>query len=380
MSTYKIVIIIYIICLERVKIMVFYNIHNMTRDISLSVLVVIIFISLQFVISYLYQWYKSPYRRFSDFKFTWSVFLMSVIVNIFFHTLGDFYSFGQARSTLISIGAALLLAGLAVFTLAQEFAISSLYRYAFSAIGFISAIFIVFRPFPEIAYLSYIVIAFLYSGIFILFSVYVWKRSIGPFRIHSVSFILGLIAGIIGYLFIQETVVSIFGYVIYPIGAFLILVGIVVASLSIGAIPPIEELGWDKKIKEIYLIHESGMPLFHIDFTKKEDLSLYSSEVLKSGAITSINMILKAITRSKKKIQTIDQGDLKLLFGHKGSLILVVVSEEDLRILHYKIKQFFKEFLAIYGTIPTKVYNRKIFLPARALALRIFTKRIEKGS
>jgi len=305
---------------------------------------------------------------------------MSVIVNIFFHSLGDFYSFGQARSNLISIGTALLLVGLAIFTLAQEFAISPLYRYAFFGVGIVSAVFIALRPFPEIAYLDYVIIAFLYSSVFVLFSAYVWKRSIGPFRIHSISFILGLVSGLIGYSFIQDIMVGILGYAIYPVGALLILIGIVVASLSIGAIPPIEELGWDKKIKEIYLIHESGMPLFHIDFTKKEDISLESSEVLKSGAITSINMILKAITRSKKKIQTIDQGDLKLLFGHKGSLILVVVAEEDLRILHYKIKQFFKDFLTIYGTIPTKVYNRKIFLPARALALRIFTKKREKGS
>ena len=147
------------------------------------------------------------------------------------------------------------------------------------------------------------------------------------------------------------------------------------ASLSIGAIPPIEELGWDKKIKEIYLIHESGMPLFHIDVTKSADVSLESEEVLKSGAITSINMILKTITKSKKKIQTIDQGDLKLLFGHKGSLVLVIVAEEDLRILHYKIKQFFRDFMAVYGSIPTRIYSRKIFLPARALALKIFTRK-----
>ena len=355
--------------------MSFYNVHTVVRDVTLSLLGVIIFISIQFALFYIYKWIKSPYKRLSDLKFSWSLFLLSIASNIYIFIIADFYTYGDTRDFFLRLGEVVLLLGLSIFANVQERAIPYKTKNFFTIIGVIVAVLILLDLGSWVTILRDYLIPVLYTTLFVLFSINIIKESVEPFKIMGELFLFGFVVGIMGYILVSDYILELWGLWVYPFGAGLVLLGITITSLSISKLPSFKELNWASKVKEVYLIHESGVPLFHIDFSKTEENSeVDSDEVLKSGAITSIDMVTQTITKSKRKIQVIDQKDIKILFGHRESLILAVMVEEDLDIIHYKINQFFKEFFTIYKNVPKAIYNRRIFRPARAIALKIFKK------
>lgn len=358
--------------------MYFYNVESPIRDFSLSIMVVIIFVALQFVITYIYQWTKSPYRKISDLRFSWSIFLLSIMANIFFYIISDFYTIGEERMLFLRLGSSALLIGLAIFANIQERALPYRTRNIFGFLGIVMAILIFFIPPTLFSILQYLIIGVPYSLLFILFIGYIWKQTIGPFRKKVYSFVFGFIVGLIGYVFLTDYLVNVLGHFVYTFGTIFVLSSVFIMSVSIMGMPSFAELNWSQKINDIYLIHKSGMPLFHINMKRKEETDVKDKEVLTGGALTVINMVLQSIVKSGKEIKSIDQENVKLLFGHSSSIILVILAEEDLEILHYKIKQFFKDFFELYGTVPEDIYNRSTFLPARALAMKIFSEEAQK--
>ena len=351
--------------------MSFYGVTSVLRDITLSILVVIIFISLQFIISFLYQWLKAPYRRFSDLKFTWTLFLSSIILSIFFLILADFYTIGAESNLYLKFSTSALLVRLAIFANIQESALPFKTKNIFGIVGVSAAALTLFGLIDQYMLYLYLVVGILYSLLFVMFTIQIVKQSIRPFRKYSFTFLLGFILGIAGYISISDYTINVFGMVSYTIGALLILVSVMITSLSINKFPSFSELNWKEKLRDIYLIHKSGLPLFHIAQDNGESVD-DTSDILRGGALSSINVVLKNITKSEMRIRAIDQGNIKLLFGHRDPFILVVIAEADLQILHYKISQFFAEFFSLYKNIPEEYYNPKAFQPARTIAVKIF--------
>ena len=107
------------------------------------------------------------------------------------------------------------------------------------------------------------------------------------------------------------------------------------------------EVDWPKKVRHLYLIFaDSGICIFDHSFIEEDKME----RQLIGGTITGVSGIIQEVTRSKQKLQLLDQGDIKILLEYGTYVIGVLIIEENFRILRKKIKKFVEEFEVQFRT------------------------------
>ena len=105
---------------------------------------------------------------------------------------------------------------------------------------------------------------------------------------------------------------------------------------------PLEEdnSNWRHYLKKMYLISKFGVSLYSVDFSGAKINSKIINEDLVSGGLIGIQAMLKEISQSKKKINVVDHGDLKIIFNYGEFTNVILFATKDLKVYHEKLEGF----------------------------------------
>ncbi|HUX98343.1 MAG TPA: hypothetical protein VMV49_02200, partial [Candidatus Deferrimicrobium sp.] len=227
------------------------------------------------------------------------------------------------------------------------------YKHIFSSIILIALGFLIVNAFLSIimstvitiiTWLLFIIIAIIYIRKFTSISADKW-------RINVYSLVFGTILVFLGFGASTDISVEVFGGLwMRSLGDFFVIAGILLVSILFVGVPSLSEFIWFDKIKILNVIHQNGISIAHYQFRKEKEVDDGKKpldELLIAGGLASISQVISNIIKSEKHLDTVDHGDVKLLFDYGKYLINVLVVDEVLETLRDKLKKFTKlvEFL-----------------------------------
>ncbi|MBS7288458.1 MAG: hypothetical protein KIH01_06860 [Candidatus Freyarchaeota archaeon] len=355
--------------------MVFFPASGIVRDVSLSLVAAAIFLSGEFLVMLLYQWVKSP-RQLDDIRFTWSILTLSTIILLASYIVSDFYVPSWEREFWIKVGYISILSGITMFAFTAERKLLRT-RWFFTSIGPVGIALTLLLPHTFLKYASYFFLFPTYSVFFILVFRHLHKRAEHPLRKQVKFFVAGFIFFLGGTLLAADEPVLLSGGLSYIVGSIMMIGGISTVNFVVLRMPSLGELDWRSKIKELYLISHTGVPLLYIDFESGIS-AVGPDQALTAAVISALSLGLKSVGKDGR-VKVVDQGGLKFLFGYAENITLALAVTENLTIIRQKIDEFLKEFSILYGEIlKTWDGNISVFKPAVALAMNIFAEGSKK--
>ena len=348
---------------------------TLIRDISLSFIILFIGFTLQFVIIFIYKWWKQPIRKLTDFNILWAILMMLICLQQTFFTIADFYASYPESFFWIHMGYIAISLGLIIFTLLQERTLSHKTRYKFTFVILLLFTVLMLVPRQMQVFLA-IPIVIVFTFVFLLFSRHIVKVSSIRERIYYEIFASGVIFFAIGEVLKSSAIMAI-RIMFYPFGASLLLVGIIIGNFALLKVPGFTEIGWSKAIREIFVIHKSGLPLLHAVFEngKLKKRGIDSKIFLTSGIITALQSAISEILQSRRSYMTINREDYKILIQYKNEVLVVIFADEVYVTIHNKMKQFLNRFCTLFkNDISNKTREVSKFQVGYALMEEIFSE------
>lgn len=179
----------------------------------------------------------------------------------------------------------------------------------------------------------------------------------------------------------SDSLGSIFNFqtylIIYTIGTILGTIGICLIGFGFSRLSTFSDLNWKTKLRELYIIHDSGLCMFAYSFNrdqKKEDSDLIA------GGFSTIKMFLGEITKSKDSLQQIDYHDFKILLNEgKGSIMTVLIIKGSSTYIPYKLNLFVEEFQNHFGEVLANWKgDSAIFTPTPKIIEEVFEIKKDK--
>lgn len=233
---------------------------------------------------------------------------------------------------------------------------------------FVAALYYIFKIL-NVPNLGYYIILLIPIGVLIILFVYhlVWKAS-GQIRQKMIIFIIGYILFLVAI--IQIVQVILFNQYIIPLEIkTLVLIATVLSGYSFYSIPSFTEFDWAKKIRHLYMLTPQGICIFQKSFKIKS----IADEDLFGGSLVAIQSLMQEMIKSDKMLRVIDHEDAKIIFKQGPHAIAIMVADEDLSIVQFKLEKLLKEFEFIFGNIMEKwAGNLNLFQPLEAIINRIF--------
>ncbi len=281
----------------------------------------------------------------------------------FFFIVGDFYvpstiaspffiwTSGSERALSLSLGYFSLLIGATLFT----FQIEKNKRYLFRKYFFTSC-------FTILIFISLIAF-FIDLGFSQILSFVLWPILVLFFTIYFINFFKGtehilmeLSKFIPTFFLLSAGTILSSAYLTEAFGLEIRLVG---AILQIGALgilfyyfiklPAFSEFQWKDKIEEIFLMNKGGICLYHRSFSA---VSGGYDELLMSGAISSINIMLKEATSAKDSKTSIIKKKGKIVNIYTSDLITgVLISKEELNSINFYLKKLVQKIEYIFSSV-----------------------------
>ena len=218
----------------------------------------------------------------------------------------------------------------------------------------------------------------LFWPIFIIFFVFYFKSIysdlykkglIANFKSKFFEFCLGFFLIVIGYQLTLTSMLRIFGLVGRLFGDIMQLVGITLIFIFYLSIPSFSEFDWQKKLRSVLVIHNSGLFIYEKIFDEHND---NNSKYIVSGRITIVKMLFDKLTKQKEAL-IINQGE-KVIIMQPGRFIYgAIVCDEKLKSLQILLKNFIEKIESIYYNI-LKDWNgdMHILRPIDEIAKEIF--------
>jgi hypothetical protein len=139
------------------------------------------------------------------------------------------------------------------------------------------------------------------------------------------------------------------------IGSIFQLTGIILIFIFFFRIEPLAELDWKNKIQDIYIInHQGGIGLYHKSFNQsfKDSTGSQIDSQIVSGAISSVNVILKAITDTEHSEFSVIKKQDKILSVFSSELITgVIISNEELNLIKPYLQKLINKIESVYFNI-----------------------------
>jgi hypothetical protein len=296
--------------------------------------------------------------------------MFGMACNSFSFIMSDFYFTIDPGSLLwTKIGYLMLMIALIGFFLALERILPYKTRHLFTAAGAVVAFITIFssREYLTALALSASLVVF---GILALFFSYYVRNTSGVVRGSMRMIFIGFLGGFIGYILRSDFVYYSFGEPVYLTGAFLLVTGLVVMGVAVLGSPALDELDWSEQMLELYVIHESGVLMYHHKFKQ----SVEFDENLTAAGLTGAQELFKEITQSKTGLNTLSVGDVNILFAHKNHFTTAIVAKQAYRVLLGKAKDFSDQFELLFGDA-VKAFSGEVtqFNNAEKLAINLFS-------
>jgi hypothetical protein len=343
---------------------------SLVRDVVLVLHSAVVLYSILFSATFVSQWIRSPLRKLTDVRLAWAVFMFGMACNSFSFIMSDFYFTVDPGSLLwVKTGYLMMMVALIGFFFAIERILPYRTRHLFTVSGAIVAFITILAPRDYLTALALTASLVAFGILALFFSFYV-KNTSGVVRGSMRMIFIGFLVGFVGYILRSDFIYYGLGEQVYIFGAFLLVTGLVVMGVAVLGSPALDELDWNEKMLELYVIHSSGVLMYHHKFIPTVDLD----ENLTAAGLTGAQELFKEITQSKTGLNTLSVGEISILFAHKTDFTTALVAKQAYRVLLGKIKDFSDQFELLFGDA-VKTFGGEVsqFNQAGRLAIRLFS-------
>jgi hypothetical protein len=342
---------------------------TLIRDVVLILHSAVVLYSILFSATFVTQWYRGSLRKYNDVRLAWSVFMAGMACNSFSFIMSDFYFTTDPGSLIwVKTGYLMMMVALVGFFFAMEKILPYKTRHGFTIAGTIVAIITVFAPreFMTALALTASLVAF---GILVLFFLFFVRSTSGVVKQSMRMIGFGFIIGFIGYLLRSDFIYYNLGEPFYLTGAFFLVSGLLIMGIAVLGSPALDELDWNEKMLELYVIHKSGILMYHEKFIPTVDLD----ENLTAAGIAGVQELFKEITQSKAGLNRLSVGDFDILFAQRNDFTTVLVARSPYRVLLDKVRDFSNQFELLFGD-DVKTFSGEVtqFNQAGRLTQRLF--------
>jgi hypothetical protein len=303
----------------------------------------------------------------SLFFFLGTTFLMFII--------GDFYA-GDTVTRLFFLysGYLFFILGMIILSYSiehNEFR-SGKYRYTKLFLGVFIAELFVMSIFPALTVvLGIFIIPIVFFMLVRLTNVTIMRsKGLKSLAFPTYSLFLGQMLLLLGFIFTIDLINNYLGLYSRFFGDLLELIGIIFCGLSFYFLPSFEEYEWIEKIRQLYIIHPSGISLYHHNFHHSD--RLIESD-LTTGAIIAIKNIIEEMSLKGKKLESIKRSNFTVLLEYGQYVISALIAENDSVILREKNRMFIQAFEKRFEKQLAKWFgNTDVFKDTSMLIKQIF--------
>ena len=347
---------------------------NPIAGLSIAFLSIFISFSIMFAAMFIYKWLKAPVRNVRDTRLFWAFLMIAFAFQQLFFMINDFFIATLERSIWIYLGYGAAAIGLTLFVMIQETTLPFKTHGALTLINFILFAILFTAPL-EFQVIFALILTVFYASILVVFARYITKIVSGRDKLYFVIFLAGVFFFVTGEFF-TSYIMTKQSLLLYPLGAFFLIIGAIFGNYSLYKLPSFTDIGWTRQIKEIYIIHESGVPILYAALENgkiKETARVGDKIILTSGLLSGLKQALKAITQSKQNFLLVDQGDMKFIFSAYKNILAVIVAKRNLQTLYIKANEFLNEFYLLFGDHLKRAIATQVFTPAYRLIEKYFT-------
>ncbi|MCF2137996.1 MAG: hypothetical protein K9W43_12250 [Candidatus Thorarchaeota archaeon] len=318
---------------------------DIIRDIILVLDSAVVIYTSLFAFVLLVQWLRSPIRRWSDSTISWSIFMLGMALNSFFFILSDFIFIEDPLLSLMTkAGYLAMMIALLAFYYAMEAIIPYLPKHAVSVPGLLLVAITIFVPYNVLTIVA-LVASLIAFFVLCLFLIYAVRSTSGTVR-HSMEIIfIAFFIGFLGYVGRSDFAYYTLGANIYILAALFLVTGLGIMGITLLSSPALDELDWYNQIYDLFVIHYSGLLIFHESF--KEDST--ANEDLTAAGITGVQSLFKEILKSDQGLSSMSVGDKHILFTQGEKFTTVLITKKPYKILLEKVRSFTQQFQLVYS-------------------------------
>ncbi|MHA2228450.1 MAG: hypothetical protein ACXABL_04525 [Candidatus Thorarchaeota archaeon] len=322
-----------------------YESSGIIRDLILALEAGLVFYAFLFGLSLLIVWINSPIRKLLEIRLAWSIFMFGMSLNSFFFILSDFYFHIEPLNTiLVKTGYVSMQLALVGFFIAIEQILPYKTRNGFTYAGSFLTVLTVVAPrsFMELLALSSAIVALLGVALFFQYSREITtgsaKRSIN-------WIIIGFMIGFLGFLGRSDFGYYNLGIEVYIFSVGLLIIGMMIFGLAIVGSPALDELDWKSQLRELFVIHKSGLLVYHKVFSK----TVKVDQALAAAGIAGVQALFQEITSSESGFKELTMGDKNLFCAHGEDFISVILVRKLYRVIYDKLVDFTENFQFLFG-------------------------------
>jgi len=153
----------------------------------------------------------------------------------------------------------------------------------------------------------------------------------------------------VGIIISSEKVMTFVGLELGLGGAICQFIAIVCLVYLFLKMPPFSEFEWKGKIDELLIMTKAGVCIYHKYFIDKVS---HLSDVMVSGALIGVNIMIDELTATEKKgMSIIKKKDKIVNLFSSSELVGVLISTEELKSINYYLKAFIQKVESIYQNI-----------------------------
>jgi len=243
--------------------------------------------------------------------------------------------------------------------------------YAISVILYIACILIV-RLLNTLVFYIVVIVAGVLILIPLIYRFNRWVNQVGGyikkyFSIAACAIPLTFIG--IGIVAIWSSLPVVEGWILKISSHLLFLTGLGLFAIAIWSLPSLTEFGWESKLYHLYVLMPGGLLAYEYSFKDTCDVD---SDLLGSG-LSGIVDIVKEMTGSVKRLKIIRQERRNIYLEYGKYVTVIILAEEELKILFEKISQFTQEFENLFSKVlESWDGNADIFKITDSLIKKIF--------
>lgn len=187
------------------------------------------------------------------------------------------------------------------------------------------------------------------------------KKLWSKYKRLSIGLFIGVFLWLFGFAATSDIVINLFNsFFIRLIGDIGIIIGITIIGIFLNFIPSLSEIGWQQKIKYLTLFSKAGICYYDEIFQKK----IGSEDLILSGALSGVKIFIENLLKNDHELKVLSRENDVYLFEEGKYAIGVLVVQEELEILKYKLKQIIAKFEEFFGEIlPNWNGFRGVFQP-----------------
>src|SRR5271157_5946976 len=322
---------------------------------------IIIVLHIQIASMFIYPYLKKPEIRIR--LFLGLFFIGMVIALTFLMILHFFYNYVADAWYLVNLYNFFLAMALFFFCYQteKEYGVRMKTKNVFtviSAVAMVTALAIpsVLPPFIIVSVLIATACAFP-----IIFLSYLIKDNTELIRKRMFFALIGSICLILGHLGNSYQITLAFS-IVFPFDTTIAIDVIARASIVVGlfllyygySVDVFLEADWRKFLAEYYIIDSKrGQCLCSANFSNIFGTGETQEKTLFSGGIVGIMAMIKEFTQSKKELNVIDKGTIKILLKQGSKVTIVFVVRENLKVLQLLMREMLEEFEYTFGVFLT---------------------------